>query len=124
MNIVDSCGWLEYFSGGVNADFFAQPLLDVEHLLVPTICLYEVFKVVRRQRGKDAALQATALLHQGREIALGSDLALYAAKLSEEFSLPMADAIIYASARLHSALVWTQDHHFAGLAGVQFIEKI
>ena len=56
MNLVDSCGWLEYLADGDNADFYAQALQDVKQLLVPTICMYEVFKVVQRQRGEDAAL--------------------------------------------------------------------
>ena len=123
MNIVDSCGWLEYFADGNNADFFAPPLQNVEQLLVPTICIYEVFKVVERQRGEDAALQAVALLRQAREIVLTSELALYAAKLSNEYHLPMADAVIYAAARRHRAVLWTQDNHFAQLDDVQYIEK-
>jgi len=47
MNIVDSCGWLEYFSDGPNADFFAPALEAVDQLLVPTICLMEVFRHTR-----------------------------------------------------------------------------
>jgi hypothetical protein len=42
MNVVDSCGWLEYFSGGANAAFFQEPLWDTPHLLVPAITLFEV----------------------------------------------------------------------------------
>ena len=41
---------------GDNADFYAQALQDVEQLLAPTICMYEVFTIVQRQRGEDAAL--------------------------------------------------------------------
>lgn len=82
MNIVDSSGWLEYFADGPNADCFAKPLGNVLELLVPTIILYEVFKVVCRQRGEDSALQATALMQQGRIIELSSSIALLAAKLS------------------------------------------
>ncbi len=66
MNLVDSCGWLEYLADGDNAEFYARAILDVDQLLVPTICMYEVFKVVQRQRGEDIALQAVALLRQGR----------------------------------------------------------
>ena len=28
MNVVDSCGWLEYFGNGPNAYFFAQAIED------------------------------------------------------------------------------------------------
>ena len=124
MNLVDSCGWLEYFADGDNADFYAPALQDVEQLLVPTICMYEVFKVVQQQRGEDAALQAVALLRQGREALLSSEISLYAARLSEEYRLPMADAVIYATCLRYHAVLWTQDSHFAGLDHVQYIEKI
>ena len=79
MNIVDSSGWLEYFSDGRNAGCFVEPLGNVSELLVPTIILYEVFKVVCRQRGEDSALQATALMQQGRIIELSSSIALLSA---------------------------------------------
>jgi toxin FitB len=43
MNVVDSSGWLEYFAGGLNAGFFAPVIKETDNLVVPTICLYEVF---------------------------------------------------------------------------------
>ena len=46
MNLVDSCGWLEYFADGRRADFYAAALEDPGSLLVPTIWLFEVFKRV------------------------------------------------------------------------------
>ena len=46
MNIVDSSGWLEYFADGPNASFFSRPLEETADLVVPTITIYEVFKVV------------------------------------------------------------------------------
>jgi len=97
MNIVDSSGWLEYFADGPNAEPFAEPLRDVAGLLVPAITLYEVFKIVCRQRGEDAALQAIALMQQGQVVDLNDPLALLAAKISLEIKLPMADSIILAT---------------------------
>jgi toxin FitB len=32
MNIVDTSGWLEYFSGGPNAEAFSSPLKDLNFL--------------------------------------------------------------------------------------------
>lgn len=55
-NVVDSSAWLEYFADGPNADSFSAVVQDLENLIVPTICIYEVFKTVLRQRGEDAAL--------------------------------------------------------------------
>lgn len=124
MNIVDSSGWLEYFSDGPNADYFAEPLGNVSELLVPTIILYEVFKVVCRQRGEDSALQATALMQQGRIIELSSSIALLAAKLSLDAKIPMADSIILATTQTNDATLWTQDNDFEGLPGVRYFPKL
>lgn len=120
MNVVDSSGWLEFFADGPNADAFAVPLGMRDALLVPSITIYEVFKVVCRQRGEDAALQAAALMRQGIVVDLAPSLAMVAAKTSLELSLPMADSIILATARLHAAILWTQDEHFSGLDGVRY----
>ncbi len=103
MNVVDSSGWLEYFADGPNADDFAPPLEDRAALIVPSISIYEVFKVVLRQRGEDSALQAAALMQQGTVVDLAASLAMVAAKTSLELSLPMADSIILATARFHNA---------------------
>ena len=43
-NVVDSSGWLEYFADSERAAFFAPAIEDTDHLIVPTICIYEVFK--------------------------------------------------------------------------------
>jgi hypothetical protein len=62
MNVVDSCGWLEYFADGPNADFFAPVIENLGELIVPSISVYEVFKRVLQQRGESDALQAVAVL--------------------------------------------------------------
>lgn len=123
MNIVDSCGWLEYLAEGQNADFFAAPLEDTENLLVPSICVLEVFKRIFHQRGEDAALQAAMLMQQGQIIDLDSSIAIHAAKLSNALNLPLADSIILATARLHDAVIWTQDADFEHITGVRYRAK-
>jgi predicted nucleic acid-binding protein len=123
MNMVDSSGWLEYFADGPNADFFAQAIEAVTDLVVPTLSLYEVFKRVLQQRGEGDALQAVAVMIQGRVVDLDMDLALRAAKASVELKLPMADSVMLATAQAHSATLWTQDAAFEEIAGVQYIAK-
>lgn len=123
MNVVDSSGWLEFFADGPNAGNFALPLADRTSLVVPTITIYEVFKVVCRQRGEDAALQATALMQQGKSVTLSPSLAMVAARTSLDTGLPMADSIILATSRMHKALLWTQDEHFRDLPGVRYFPK-
>jgi predicted nucleic acid-binding protein len=124
VNVVDSSGWLEYFADGPNADRFAAPLGNVAELLVPSVTLYEVFKVVCRQRGEDAALQAVAMMQQGRVIELSSSIALLAAKLSLDVKTAMADSIILATAQIHAAVLWTQDNDFEGISDVKYFPKI
>lgn len=123
MNVVDSSGWLEYFADGANADFFAGPIQDLAELVVPSICLFEVFKRVLQQRDESEALQAVALMQQGRVVDLDAGIALDAAKLSVETGLPLADSVILATARAHQAVLWTEDADFQGIAGVRYIQK-
>lgn len=123
MNLVDSCGWLEYFADGPNADFFAPPIKDTRKLLVSTICLLEVFKVILRQRGENAALQAMAAMYQGSVVDLDAPLAITSAKISAEINLPLADSVVLATARSKNATLWTQDADFKNIPGVKYKKK-
>ena len=58
MNVVDSSGWLEYFAGGTNAGTFAPVVQSTDSLVVPTICMYEVFKRLLAERDEEDSLQA------------------------------------------------------------------
>jgi len=123
MNVVDSSGWLEYFSGGPNAEHFSSPLQDHASLIVPSISIYEVFKVVLREAGENEALQAVAAMQKGQVKDLTTSLAMSAAKLSIKHDLPVADSIIYATAKAHKCVVWTQDSDFENLPMVKFYPK-
>ena len=123
-NVVDSSGWLEYLAYGPNADFFAGPLAEPDNLIVPTLSVYEVFKRVLQQRGETSALQAAALMQQGKVVDLDVSLALVAGKLSIELKLPMADAIILSTARRFDAVLWTQDADFDGIPDIRYLSKI
>ena len=123
MNLVDSSAWLAYFAGEPNAGFFARAIEDDEALIVPSVCLYEVFKVVLRESGEDAAFAAVAAMERGEVIDLDSELAMEAAALGLEENLAFADSVIYAVARNRDATLWTQDVHFRGKRGVKFKAK-
>lgn len=123
MNLVDSSAWLEYFANGPNASFFARPIEQTEDLVVPTLCLFEVFKRVLQQRDENDALQAVAAMQQGTVVDLDASLAIHAARLSLEFRLPMADGIILATAREHEAVLWTQDADFKGIESVRYRKR-
>ena len=123
MNVVDSSGWLEVFTDGENAERYLPYLRDPDELVVPTICIYEVTKVVLRERGEDDAIQAAAAMQRGTIADLTLGIATAAPKLSLRHGLPLADSIILATARAYSAEIWTQDADFEGIEGVTVLHK-
>ena len=62
-------------------------------------------------------------MEQGKVIPLDSTLAIDAAQYGVELKLPLADSIIYATARKFDAIVWTQDADFKLLEGVKYFTK-
>jgi predicted nucleic acid-binding protein len=123
MNVVDSSGWLEYFARGTNASFFAPAIKATDILIVPTICMYEVFKRLLTQRGEEDALQAIGIMSIGILADLTREIAINAAYISAELQIAMADSVILATTRAHNATLWTQDADFKGMEEVQYIEK-
>ena len=124
MNVIDSSAWLEYFGDGPNAKEFAGAIESPDDLIVPSLTLFEVFKRTHQISDETMALDAIALMMQGRVVDLTPALALAAATLSLESGLAMADSIILATARAEGAVLWTQDAHFDGLDGVEFRSNV
>ncbi|OPX36269.1 MAG: VapC toxin family PIN domain ribonuclease [Desulfobacteraceae bacterium 4484_190.3] len=124
MNIVDSSGWLAYFADEPNAKHFLAPLTDTDSLVVPTVTIYEVFKVVLRESSENEALQAAVAMRKGRVVDLTDAMAIAASKISLEHKVPMglehkvpmADSIILATAKEFEATIWTQDSHFKDIS--------
>ena len=123
MNIVDSSGWLAYFADEPNAKHFLPPLSDSASLVVPTVTIYEVFKVILRESSENEALQAVVAMQKGTVVDLSVPLAIAASKLSLEHNLPMADSIILATAQEFKAIIWTQDLDFKSLSNVKYFPK-
>lgn len=122
-NVVDSSAWLAYLADEPGAAHFSAAIEDTESLVVPVVCIFEVFKVVARQRGDGDALQAAALMQQGRVVDFDATLALVAAKIAIDHKLPLADSLVYATAITVDGVVWTQDDDFDGLPDVKFFPK-
>lgn len=121
MNVVDSSAWLAYFAGTRNAEAFADVIERPTELIVPTLTLYEVFKRVLVQRGESDALRAVSIMRRGsRPAPLDASLAIAAARVSVDAGLPLADAVVLATARAYGALLWTQDADFQGMEGVEY----
>ena len=123
MNIVDSSGWLVYFADEPNAKHFQTPLKDTASLIVPSVTIYEVFKVVLRESSENDAIQSVAAMQRGTVVDLTAKIAIAASKLSLQNRLPMADSIILATAKEFNAELWTQDSDFENISGVKYFSK-
>jgi predicted nucleic acid-binding protein len=119
LNVVDSSGWLEYFIDSPRAGHFSVAVEDTANLLVPVICVYEVYKKVLRERGEEEAVKVAQSMQAGRVIDIDTILAMEAAR----HRLPLADSLIYATAMRHRAILWTQDEHFKDLPEVRYFPK-
>ena len=123
MNIVDSSGWLAYFADEPNAKHFLTPLDDTDSLIVPTVTIYEVFKVVLRESSENEALQAAVAMRKGRVVDLTASIAIAASRISLEHKIPMADSIILATAKEFEATIWTQDSDFKNIDHVKYFPE-
>lgn len=123
MIVVDSSGWLEYFGDGPYADEFAARLRNPANVLTPTIALYEVYKVAKRDRSEDDAISAVAMMKKTRIVDLTEELALTAADLSLAHRLSMADSMMLAVARAFDAELVTTDAGFTGIQSVTVFSK-
>ena len=123
MNLVDSSGWLEYLADSKNAKLFAPAIEKTDELIVSTINIYEVYKKILHEKDENSAIQVIGLMQQAKVIVVNSSIAIQAAKLSFEQKIPMADSIIYITAKQNNGIVWTQDSDFKDLDDVKYFKK-
>jgi predicted nucleic acid-binding protein len=121
MLLVDSSGWIEFFTEGLLASEYSKYLKDLTKIKTPTIILYEVYKKIKRERTEEDALLAVSLINRTSVIPLNESIALLAADLSLKYSLPIADAIVYATALEENCKIVTSNTHFKGLDRVMFV---
>lgn len=124
MNVVDSCGWLEFMASGGNCDFFEPVLINEKELIIPGVVIFEVCKRLQVQ-GHAAAAEAFLQVAERCQIAYLSPAELArAAQASIDYKLALADAIIWQTAQTHQALLYTQDADLAGKPGVIYQAKV
>lgn len=116
--LLDSSIWLEYFTNDTKADAAASYLEGDSVILVPTIVLYEVRKILLLRKSNTLADEFLSEISRRQLVTLDGQIALAAIEISIDYQLPMADAIIYATAQTHRAQLITSDTHFANLPGV------
>ncbi len=123
MNVVDSSGWIEFFTAGTNGLFFKAVIEQRDKLLVPTINIFEVHKVLSRKLPVGTVLSCLDVMRQGRVLDLTDKRAVAAADIAAKHKLAMADAVIYSMAREFEGTLWTQDVDYNGLVGVRYFEN-
>jgi toxin FitB len=119
--LVDSSGWLEYITSDSKADLFAPYLEGERPVLVPAIVLYEVRKILLQRQPKTVADLFVSEALRRTVVSVDLEIALSAAAISIQHELPMADALIYATAERNGAELVTSDAHFKGLARVTLL---
>lgn len=123
MIIVDSCGWLEWFTDGSLADEYEKYLSDRHDILMPTIILYEVYKILKREVGEEKALLAAGYMKTSNVLPIDENLALAAADIAIQEGLAMSDAIIVATARANNCIIITSDSDLKHRTDVRYIPK-
>ena len=121
MYLVDSVGWLAFFMDDALADAYEPYLVTTETLIISTLNVYEVCRRVEHAAGRKAAAEAIVQMQKTTILAVDEQVAIAAASLSIAHHLAMADAIIYATAQIHHAILITSDAHFSGLPEVIYI---
>lgn len=123
--LIDSHGWIEYFSEGKLASKYAKfaEAANSSEYITPTIVLYEVYKRIKSIKGEDAALKAIAhIINNTTIVSIDKKISLNAAEISLKTKLAMADAMIKATAEEKDAKIVTGDEHFKSFKDVVFIE--
>ena len=121
MVVVDSSGWIEFFTNGPKADAYARYLKDLQNVATPAVVVYEVYKKIKRERGEEMAKLCVAQMEKTRGVPVDQALALRAADLSLQFSLPMADSLVLAAARALGAELITSDTDFKDVPGARVL---
>lgn len=115
--LVDSSGWLEFFTADTKADLF-DPYLREPLILVPVIVLYEVRKILLLRQTKLAADHFVSQALRHTVVPVNQEIALSAAAISIQYKLAMADALVYSTAQRFEARLVTSDTGFRDLPGV------
>jgi PIN domain nuclease of toxin-antitoxin system len=123
MNIVDSSLWVEYFIENDVDQSVIETIEDTDNLTVPVISLYEVYKKFLSIGDSEKANTAVDIMQNAAVVGINPQLAVLAAQLGKQHKLPMADSIIYATAVLQDAELYTQDKHFQNLDRVHYFPK-
>ena len=120
---IDSYGWIERFTNGPKASQYNQVIETTEpkNIVTSIVVLYEVYKKIKKLKGEEEALLATAALSQTTIVPIDPTIALEAADYSLENNLHFSHALVYATARHWKAKLYTSDGDLRALKSVCLI---
>lgn len=123
MRVVDTSLWIEYLMDGPLADQAEHCIKPLETCIVPAMVFYELEKWRNREFGSEAGKSLLSIITECLPAEMNFSVAIDAALHSTTHKLHATDAIIYATAQLAGAKLFTSDAHFKGLPGVEYFEK-
>lgn len=122
--IIDSYGWIEYFSDGKLAEEYSKFIekSNPANYFTPAIIIYEVYKKFKSNYSEEDAITAIAHIENcTKVIDIDTNYSILGADTSLNKKLPMADALIYGVATHLNAKLITSDKYFQRLANVVFV---
>lgn len=123
MTVIDSSGWIEFFTDGPLADDYASRLRKLAAGHHASDRHLRGLQASQRELSEDDAVIAVSAMQRSQVVPIDQELALNAADLSLEHGLAMADALVLATARKFQAELVTSDSDFAQITGVTYLPK-
>lgn len=120
--ILDTSCWIEFFLGSERASSYAHHI-GTSTVIVPSLCLFEVVRTLLKNFDNEDVLQALSIMQQQTVIPLSETVAINAAQLAVNLNLSTADAVVYATAQLHHAMLITHDTDLVGFDGVSVVSS-
>jgi predicted nucleic acid-binding protein len=129
--VIDTYAWVEYLIGS-KAGKIAKEHIDRGNTITPSIVIVELrkwyLKEIEAGRRREQEMQNHFAYVEATSRIVSLDMALSLEAGQTDFIMkkriknwPIADSIVYATARTRGAQVISGDPHFKGLEGVIFI---
>ena len=116
--LLDSTIWLDYLIKGSFKDKIEQE----EVFCLSSFSLFEIKRKLLKNKdmkGKEIEEKMSYIKSKSIIINIDENIAEKASEIAEENNLGAADALIYTSALLNKAILFTLDNDFRGLEGVK-----
>lgn len=124
LQCIDTSAWIEITHAGPNAQKFSKLLEKPDSIITSTISIYEIARYTTRVAGEEPCADFIRFIQQYSISPVTTEIAELAAALAPKHKLAMADSLIYATALIQNATLWTQDVDFDGLPNVKYFPKV